>query len=49
MPARTGSSISTIKGRILVAFLVMTLVTGALGFYAALGIREEGGFRRQDF
>ncbi len=30
----------TIRGRILCAFLVMSVITAALGGYAALGIRE---------
>jgi diguanylate cyclase (GGDEF)-like protein len=32
----------TIRGRILVAFLVMSVITAALGGYAALGIRDAG-------
>ncbi len=32
----------TIRGRILVAFLVMSVITAALGAYAALGIRNAG-------
>ncbi len=32
----------TIRGRILIAFLVMSVITGALGGYAALGIRRAG-------
>jgi diguanylate cyclase (GGDEF)-like protein len=32
----------TIRGRILVAFLVMSVITAALGGYAAFGIRDAG-------
>ncbi len=32
----------TIRGRILVAFLVMSVITAALGAYAAVGIRNAG-------
>ena len=32
----------TIRGRILIAFLAMSLITAALGGYAALGIRRAG-------
>jgi diguanylate cyclase (GGDEF)-like protein/PAS domain S-box-containing protein len=32
----------TIRGRILVAFMVMSLITGALGYYATLGIKDAG-------
>jgi diguanylate cyclase (GGDEF)-like protein/PAS domain S-box-containing protein len=32
----------TIRGRILVAFLVMSVIAGALGGYSALGIRRAG-------
>ncbi|MGH6741009.1 MAG: PAS-domain containing protein, partial [Bradyrhizobium sp.] len=32
----------TIRGRILVAFLVMSLITAALGYYATLGIKDAG-------
>ena len=32
----------TIRSRILIAFLVMSMITGALGGYAILGIREAG-------
>src|SRR6478609_4715965 len=36
------SFVTTIRGRILVAFLVMSVITAALGGYAALGIRDAG-------
>jgi diguanylate cyclase (GGDEF)-like protein len=36
------SLLATIRGRILVAFLAMSLITGALGAYAALTIRHAG-------
>src|SRR5271170_7826063 len=32
----------TIRGRILIAFLVMSVITAALGAYATLGIRHAG-------
>jgi diguanylate cyclase (GGDEF)-like protein/PAS domain S-box-containing protein len=32
----------TIRGRILVAFLVMSMITAALGYYATLGIKDAG-------
>src|SRR5512135_2669902 len=32
----------TIRGRILVAFLVMSMITAALGYYATLGIQDAG-------
>ena len=31
----------TIRGRILVAFLAMSLITGAVGGYAALGMKQK--------
>ena len=40
--ARAGSFCMTIRGRILVAFLVMSVITAALGAYATLGIRDAG-------
>jgi diguanylate cyclase (GGDEF)-like protein len=33
---------TTIRGRILVAFLVMSMITAALGYYATLGIQDAG-------
>ncbi len=35
-------SLRTIRGRILIAFLVMSVITAALGAYATLGVREAG-------
>jgi len=32
----------TIRGRILIAFLVMSMITAALGFYATFGIKDAG-------
>jgi diguanylate cyclase (GGDEF)-like protein len=36
------SLLGTIRGRILIAFLAMSLITGALGGYAALGMKRAG-------
>src|SRR5271166_1409450 len=40
--ARAASLFMTIRGRILVAFLVMSVITAALGAYAGMGIRNAG-------
>jgi diguanylate cyclase (GGDEF)-like protein len=40
--ARAASVFMTIRGRILVAFFVMSVITAALGAYAALDIRNAG-------
>src|SRR4051794_27571676 len=40
--ARAASFRMTIRGRILVAFLVMSMITAALGGYAAWGIKDAG-------
>jgi len=40
--ARMASRCMTIRGRILVAFLIMSVITAALGAYAILGIRNAG-------
>jgi diguanylate cyclase (GGDEF)-like protein len=40
--ARAASLCMTIRGRILIAFLIMTVITGALGIYATFGIRHAG-------
>jgi len=40
--ARAASLCMTIRGRILVAFLVMSIITAALGAYAGMGIRNAG-------
>jgi diguanylate cyclase (GGDEF)-like protein len=41
-PRRVADRLSTIRGRIFIAFLIMSLITGALGIYATLGIRQAG-------
>jgi diguanylate cyclase (GGDEF)-like protein/PAS domain S-box-containing protein len=40
---------TTIRGRILVAFLVMSAITGALGGYAVWGIQDAGVLVRKTF
>jgi diguanylate cyclase (GGDEF)-like protein len=40
--ARGVSRLGTIRGRILIAFLAMSVITGALGGYAALGMMRAG-------
>jgi diguanylate cyclase (GGDEF)-like protein/PAS domain S-box-containing protein len=40
--ARMAALCMTIRGHILVAFLIMSVITAALGGYAALGIRNAG-------
>jgi PAS domain-containing protein len=40
--ARLASHCMTIRGRILVAFLIMSVITAALGGYAILGIKNAG-------
>src|SRR4051812_785796 len=40
--SRAASFCLTIRGRILVAFLVMSMITAALGGYATFGIKEAG-------
>jgi diguanylate cyclase (GGDEF)-like protein/PAS domain S-box-containing protein len=40
--SRSASRGTTIRGRILVAFLVMSVITASLGAYAALGITKAG-------
>jgi diguanylate cyclase (GGDEF)-like protein len=42
MAARVSAFCMTIRGRILVAFLVMSVITASLGGYAAFGIRDAG-------
>src|SRR6202163_4086303 len=39
---RATSRVRTIRGRILVAFLIMSVITAALGGYAARGISRAG-------
>src|SRR5258708_5098947 len=40
--ARAASLAGTIRGRILIAFVIMSVITGALGGYAALDIQHAG-------
>jgi diguanylate cyclase (GGDEF)-like protein len=40
--SRLGAFCMTIRGRILVAFMIMSVITAALGGYAAFGIRDAG-------
>ena len=40
--ARAAALCMTIRGRILVAFLIMSVITAALGAYATLGIKDAG-------
>jgi diguanylate cyclase (GGDEF)-like protein/PAS domain S-box-containing protein len=40
--SRAGAFCMTIRGRILVAFLVMSMITAALGAYATFGIKDAG-------
>src|SRR3978361_628769 len=47
--ARGDDLLSTIRGRIFVAFLIMSLITGALGLYATLGIRQAGVLVNQTY
>src|SRR3974390_2902403 len=39
---RAASLCMTIRGRILIAFLIMTVITGGLGVYATFGLRHAG-------
>src|SRR5580704_18118979 len=41
--------LATIRGRILIAFLAMSLITGAVGAYAALGVRHAGALVARTF
>jgi diguanylate cyclase (GGDEF)-like protein len=45
--ARVG--FGTIRGRILIAFLMMSLITGALGVYATFGIAQSGDLVAKTF
>ena len=47
--ARAVSFCKTIRGQILVAFLVMSLITAALGAYATLGIKDDGVLVRKTY
>jgi diguanylate cyclase (GGDEF)-like protein len=40
--ARTAALCTTIRGRILIAFLVLCMITAGLGAYATLGVRNAG-------
>ena len=40
--SRAASLCMTIRGRILVAFLIMSVITAALGAYATMGVRNAG-------
>jgi diguanylate cyclase (GGDEF)-like protein len=40
--SRAGALFMTIRMRILVAFLIMSVITGSLGFYAILGLKKAG-------
>src|ERR1700724_3882852 len=40
--SRAAALCMTIRGRILVAFLIMSVITAALGGYATMGIRNAG-------
>src|SRR5580698_9764049 len=40
--ARAAALCMTIRGRILVAFLIMSVITAALGAYATMGVRNAG-------
>ena len=40
--AHGARAFATIRGRILIAFLAMSVITGAVGAYAALGMRHAG-------
>ena len=46
--ARVGLFFMTIRGRILIAFLVMSTITAALGYYATLRHQGRRHPRRQD-
>jgi diguanylate cyclase (GGDEF)-like protein/PAS domain S-box-containing protein len=46
---RAAAFCKTIRGRILVAFLIMSLITAALGYYATLGIRDDGVLVRKTY
>jgi len=48
-PSRAVAFCTTIRGRILIAFLIMSLITAALGVYATLGIRDDGVLVRKTY
>src|ERR1700734_1486642 len=47
--ARRVLPFGTIRGRILIAFLAMSVITGAVGAYAALGMRHAGALVARTF
>jgi diguanylate cyclase (GGDEF)-like protein len=47
--AQGAALFATIRGRILIAFLAMSVITGALGAYAALGMRHAGALVAKTF
>src|ERR1700692_746606 len=47
--ARVVAFFGTIRGRILVAFLAMSVITGALGAYAAFGMKHAGALVARTF
>jgi diguanylate cyclase (GGDEF)-like protein/PAS domain S-box-containing protein len=47
--ARRVAPFGTIRGRILIAFLAMSIITGAVGVYAALGMRHAGALVARTF
>ncbi len=47
--ARVGHRMATIRGQILLAFLVMSVITAALGFYAEQGIKRAGALVSETF
>jgi diguanylate cyclase (GGDEF)-like protein/PAS domain S-box-containing protein len=47
--ARAAATLRTIRGRILVAFTVMTLITGALAGYAIMGVQDAGVLVRKTY
>jgi diguanylate cyclase (GGDEF)-like protein len=47
--AQGASLFATIRGRILIAFLAMSVITGAVGAYAALGMRHAGALVAKTF
>src|SRR6202041_1768754 len=40
--SRAAALCMTIRGRILIAFLIMSVITAALGAYATMGVRNAG-------
>ena len=47
--ARAAASLRTIRGRILVAFAVMTIITGSLAGYAIRGVQDAGVLVRKTY